>query len=388
MMTPWPVYSNEEITAVSKVLKSGKVNYLFGDNGRAFEAEFSNFVGTKFSLALANGTLALDIALRSINIKQGDEVIVTPRSYIASASCVSLLGANPVFADVDYNSHNITADTISTCITNKTKAIICVHLGGMPCEMSEIMKLAHKHNLIVIEDCAQAHGALYKGKSVGSIGHIGTWSFCNDKIMTLGGEGGMITTNIQKYFNFATSFNNHGKNFKKISSQHTDNRIPKFQYIHDSIGSNYRMTEMQSAIGRIQLKKMKKWSQARSDNANAIYKSIAHLPCIKIPTIPKYMSHAFYKCYVMLDKSFLKSGWTRDKIIFEINNKGVNCFSGSCPEIYLEKSYKNHNIQGRLPVSKKLGEDSLMFAVHPSLSQKEIAKTKTVIKKVLETASK
>jgi len=215
-MKPWPEYSKEEISAVSKVLKSGKVNYLFGNNGKAFENEFSAFVGAKFSLALANGTLALDMALRCVNIKQGDEVIVTPRSYIASASCVSLLGADPVFADVDYNSQNITAETISKCITKKTKAIICVHLAGMPCEMDSIMDLANKNNLIVIEDCAQAHGATYRGKSVGSIGHIGTWSFCNDKIMTLGGEGGMITTNIKKYYDFAASFNNHGKNFRKF----------------------------------------------------------------------------------------------------------------------------------------------------------------------------
>ncbi|MDC0181020.1 DegT/DnrJ/EryC1/StrS aminotransferase family protein [Pseudomonadota bacterium] len=386
-MKPWPVYSKEEISAVSRVLKSGKVNYLFGNNGKSFEAEFSDFVGTKFSLALANGTLALDIALRAINIEPGDEVIVTPRSYIASASCVNLLGAKPVFADVDYNSQNISVDTISKCLTKKTKAVICVHLAGMPCEMDPIMDLAYKKNFIVIEDCAQAHGATYKGKSVGSIGHIGAWSFCNDKIMTLGGEGGMITTNVKKYYDFATSFNNHGKNFKKISSQRK-NKVPKFRYVHDSIGSNYRMTEMQSSIGRIQLKKMKKWSDIRQDNANQIYQSIAHIPSAVLPIIPEHMSHAFYKCYVMLDKKFLKSGWSRDKIIFEINHRGVDCFSGSCPEIYLEKSYNKNRSQNRLPVSKKLGEDSLMFTVHPSLSKKDIIKSKTVIRKVLEMASK
>ncbi|MEL0208088.1 MAG: DegT/DnrJ/EryC1/StrS aminotransferase family protein, partial [Gammaproteobacteria bacterium] len=239
-----------------------------------------------------------------------------------------------------------------------------------------------------IEDCAQAHGATYRGKSVGSIGHIGTWSFCNDKIMTLGGEGGMITTNIKKYYDFAASFNNHGKNFRKISLQKKDSKLPKFKYVHDSIGSNYRMTEMQAVIGRIQLKRMKEWTLARFNNANEIYKSVAHLSSVNIPSIPKHMTHAFYKCYIMLNKKFLKDGWTRDKIIFEINNKGVNCFSGSCPEIYLEKSYKKKYLNNRLPVSKKLGEDSLMFAVHPNLTKKEVDKTKAAILQVLEEASK
>jgi len=201
-MTPWPKYSAAEIKAVSDVLKSGKVNYLFGDIGKKFEEEFASFVGTNHALALANGTLALDIALRAIGITYGDEVIVTPRSYIASVSSVSLLGGIPKFVDIDFNSQNITAESIKPAISKKTKAIICVHLAGMPCEMDPIMKLAKKHNLKVIEDCAQAHGASYKGKSVGSIGHIGTWSFCNDKIMTLGGEGGMITTNSKQYINF------------------------------------------------------------------------------------------------------------------------------------------------------------------------------------------
>lgn len=387
-MTPWPKYSKEEISAVSKVLKSGKVNYLFGNNGKEFEVEFSEFVSTKYSLALANGTLALDIALRAIGIKKLDEVIVTPRSYIASASCITLLGAIPIFVDVDYNSQNITAETISKAITKKTKAIICVHLAGMPCEMDAIMKLAKQNNLLVIEDCAQAHGASYKGRSVGSIGHIGTWSFCNDKIMTLGGEGGMITTNIKKYYDFAASFNNHGKNFKKFFSPSKDNNIPKFKYIHDSVGSNYRMTEMQSAIGRIQLKKMRRWNEIRSKNANLIYKHIEHIPCVKIPHTPNHMVHAFYKCYVMIDKRFLKKGWTRDKIIFEVNNKGVGCFSGSCPEIYLEKLYNKDKSYNRLPISRSLGEDSLMFAVHPTLSKQEIIRTKMTIRKVLESASK
>lgn len=385
-MTPWPKYSIEEIKAVSAVLKSGKVNYLFGPNGKKFEDEFARFTGTDFALALANGTLALDLALRAIGILKGDEVIVTPRSYVASVSSVSVLGAIPKFVDIDYNSQNITAESIKPAITKKTKAIICVHLAGMPCEMDGIMKLAREHKLKVIEDCAQAHGALYKGRSVGSIGHIGTWSFCNDKIMTLGGEGGMITTNSKKYINFARSFNNHGKNFSKISKR--KNKIPKFIYIHDSIGSNYRMTEMQSVIGRIQLKKMQKWTSQRNINAQHIYSSVANLPLVNIPIVADHIKHAFYKCYLTINKNFLKKGWNRDKIIYEINNNGVRCFSGSCPEIYLEKFYSKYSTPDRLINSKRLGEESLMFEIHPTLTKKEILKMQSVIKAVLLNASK
>ena len=386
MMSPWPKYSREEIIAVSEVLRSGKVNYLFGENGKFFEQEFASFVGTRYALALANGTLALDIALRAIGISLNDEVIVTPRSYIASVSCVSLLGAKPVFADVDYNSQNITAQNIEKLITKRTKAIICVHLGGMPCEMDPIIRLAKQYNLFVIEDCAQAHGAMYKGKSVGSIGHVSTWSFCNDKIMTLGGEGGMITTNSKRIDSFARAFNNHGKNFKKLSPQ-SKSKIPKFKYIHDDIGTNYRMTEMQASIGRIQLKKLQKWSQARAKNANEIYKAIEHLPIARIPIIEDHLKHAFYKCYVMIDKKYLQVGWSRDKIIYEINARGVSCFSGSCPEIYLEKSFKK-SYKISLKNAKALGRDSLMLTVHPTLTNKEIAKITAAVKEVLLLASK
>ena len=386
MMTPWPKYSEEEISAVSMVLRSGKVNYLYGQNGNLFEKEFSDFVGTKYALALANGTLALDVALRALNISKNDEVIVTPRSYIASVSCVSLLGAKPVFADVDYNSQNITAEQIRKLITKNTKAIICVHLGGMPCEMDSIMKLAKKNNLFVIEDCAQAHGAEYKGKSVGSFGHVSTWSFCNDKIMTLGGEGGMITTNSKKIDSFARAFNNHGKNFKKLSLQ-SATKIPKFRYIHDDIGTNYRMTEMQASIGRIQLKKLKKWTRIRTNNAYAIYRAIEKLPITKIPIISPELKHAFYKCYVMLDLNHLKKDWSRDKIIYEINLRGVSCFSGSCPEIYLEKCYEQFS-DIALPNAKALGKESIMLTVHPSLTKKEINQIKSAVKEVLLLASK
>jgi dTDP-4-amino-4,6-dideoxygalactose transaminase len=193
--SPWPCFSEEEVSAVATVLRSNRVNYWTGNECREFEKEFAAWCGTEYAIALANGTLALDLALRGLNIGPGDEVIVTPRTFIASVSCVVNAGATPVFADVDLESGNLCADTIQTALTPRTKAVICVHLAGWPCDMDPIMALAAQHGFKVIEDCAQAHGARYKGRSVGSIGHIGAWSFCQDKIMTTGGEGGMVTVN-------------------------------------------------------------------------------------------------------------------------------------------------------------------------------------------------
>ena len=171
------------------------MNYWTGQEGREFEREFASFAGTEFAIAVGNGTLALDLALRGFGIGPGDEVIVTPRTFLASATAVINAGAIPVFADVDPDTQNITPDTVAAVITQKTKAVVCVHLAGWPCDMDGMMALAEKRGLFIIEDCAQAHGATYKGRPVGGLGHVGCWSFCQDKIMSTGGEGGMVTCN-------------------------------------------------------------------------------------------------------------------------------------------------------------------------------------------------
>lgn len=250
--SPWPSFTQEEADAVSSVLLSNKVNYWTGNECRLFEEEFAQWVGTKYAVALSNGTLALDVALKVLNIGSGDDVIVTSRTFLASASCIVTAGANPVFADVDLNSQCITAETISAVLTSKTKAIIVVHLAGMPAEMDPIMELAEKHGLYVIEDCAQAHGARYKGKRVGSIGHIAAWSFCQDKIMTTGGEGGMVTTNDKSLWSSMWSYKDHGKSYDAVYNRE---HKPGFRWLHESFGTNWRMLEMQGVIGRIQLKK-------------------------------------------------------------------------------------------------------------------------------------
>ena len=378
---PWPNFTQQEADAVSRVLLSNKVNYWTGQECREFEKEFAAWAGTDYAVALANGTLALDVALQAMGIGEGDEVIVTPRSFIASVSTVVNAGAMPVFADVDNNTGNISATTIAPKITDKTKAIICVHLAGWPCDMDEIMALAKQHNLWVIEDCAQAHGAKYKGKPVGSIGHVGAWSFCQDKIMTTGGEGGMVTTNDKALWQKMWEYKDHGKNYDSIyHKQHP----PGFRWLHDSFGTNWRMMEMQAVIGRIQLKKMAEWTKIRTQNAKILRDALTQFAgeqqFLRIPDIEFHQVmggdsvHAYYKYYVYVRPENLPENISRDSILNALNEKKIPCFSGSCSEIYLEKAFDNHPSRpnARLTVAKELGETSLMFLIHPTLTTNEM----------------
>lgn len=384
--SPWPSFTQEEADAVARTLLSNKVNYWTGQECREFEKEFAAWCGTEYAIALANGTVALDIALKALEIGQGDEVIVTSRTFLASVSCIVTAGATPVFADIDLNSQNITAETIHTVVTPKTRAIICVHLAGWPCEMDAIMQLAAEYNLYVIEDCAQAHGSTYKGKMVGSIGHIGAWSFCQDKIMTTGGEGGMVTTNDHKLWSKMWSYKDHGKSWEAVyERQHP----PGFRWLHDSFGTNWRMLEMQAVIGCIQLKRMPNWTVKRRRNAIAIWETARHLPGLRVPTLPTHIGHAAYKCYIFVEPDQLKIGWNRERIMEEINRRGIPCYSGSCSEVYLEKAFDNTGWrpQERLPNAKELGETSLMFLVHPTLTDEHIKQTCHTLTEVMQLAT-
>jgi len=373
----WPMFNNEEADAVHEVVLSNKVNYWTGNECRDFEKEFAIWSNSEYAVALGNGTLALDVAFKALNIGVGDEVIVTSRTFIASISSIVNSGATPIFADVDLASQNITPKTIRSVITNKTKAIVCVHLAGWPCDMDEIMTIANEHDLHVIEDCAQAHGAKYKGKPVGSIGDIGCWSFCQDKIMTTGGEGGMVTTNDESLWRKMWAYKDHGKSYEAVyEREHPE----EFRWLHESFGTNWRMTEMQAAIGRIQLKRMSDWHKNRLNNANSIWSAAKKCKGLRVPAIPDYIEHAAYKCYV-----FVNGGVElRDKIMREVNEKGVPCYSGSCSEVYLEKAFDNTGFRPkeRLPVARELGEISLMFLVHPTLTKEEIQKTCDVLTEV------
>lgn len=386
--SPWPSFSQEESSAISDVLLSNKVNYWTGTQCRSFESEFANWAGTEYAVAVANGTVALDVALKALGVGKGDEVVVTSRTFIASVSSIVTAGAVPIFADVDVESQNITSATIRSVLTSRTRAIICVHLAGWPCDMDSIMALAEGHGLYVIEDCAQAHGALYRGRPVGSIGHVGAWSFCQDKIMSTGGEGGMVTTNDHEMWSKMWSYKDHGKSYNAV---YETKHPPGFRWLHESFGTNWRLTEMQAAIGRIQLKQMPGWHQLRSQNADAII-TIAEKfhKVLRVPRPTEDIEHAWYKCYLFVRPEGLASGWSRDRIMNEINQLGVPCFSGTCSEVYLEKAFDNTvwRPKQRLPTAKELGETSLMFLVHPTLTQGEIKKTIDVIQQVLMLAGK
>ena len=391
--SPWPSFTQEEADKVSEVLLSNKVNYWTGQEGREFEREFATYTDSKYAIALSNGTLALDLALVALGIgarnggSDADEVIVTSRTFLASASAIVTAGARPVFADVDANSQNITVDTVSDVLTSNTKAIIAVHLAGLPCEMDELMDLADANDLYVIEDCAQAHGAKYKGLSVGSIGHVGCWSFCQDKIMTTGGEGGMVTCNDELLWKKMWAYKDHGKSWDAIYNKE---HPPGFRWLHESFGTNWRLTEMQSAIGRIQLGRMPEWFKLRGKYADMIASTCSKFECIRVPSVPEYVEHANYKYYVFVRPELLADGWDRDLIVAEINALGIPCMQGSCSEVYLEKAFEGTDFRPSepLPVARELGETSLMFLVHPTLTEDEINKTTQAISTVFELAKK
>lgn len=396
--SPWPSFTEEEVNAVSNVLLSNKVNYWTGQEGRQFEKEFAAFAGTEYAVALANGTLALDLALVALGIGEGDEVIVTSRTFLASASSIVSVGARPVFADVSADSQNITPETVAPLVTDRTRAILCVHLAGWPCDMDGLRALADKHQLALIEDCAQAHGAVYKGQPVGGIGDVGCWSFCQDKIMTTGGEGGMVTSNSRDLWARMWAYKDHGKSYEAVYERE---HPPGFRWLHESFGTNWRMTEMQAAIGRIQLKRMPEWKAARQSNANRIWQTAAALPGLRVPAFKCGgcdagtqktrcgadfgCEHAAYKCYVFVEPGQLKPDWNRDRIMQEVSARGVPCMSGSCSEVYLEKAFDGTGLRPveRLPVARELGETSLMFLCHPTLTEAEVEKICDVLREVM-----
>lgn len=380
---PWPSFTQEEADAVSRVLLSNRVNYWTGEECRAFEREFADFAGTRHAIALSNGTLALDLALRGLGIGPGDEVVVTPRTFIASISSVVTAGARPVFADVDADSQALSAETIEAVLTPATKAVIVVHLAGRPADMDPIMALAEVHGLFIIEDCAQAHGARYKGQSVGSIGHVGAWSFCQDKIMTTGGEGGMLTTNDAELWSWMWSYKDHGKSWRAV---YEDEHPPGFRWLHESFGTNWRMTELQGVIGRIQLVRMDEWQAKRLHNAERIWAACRQCDWIRVPEEPSDVLHAAYKAYAFIRPGVLPAGWNRDRIVAALIDAGTPAYPGTCSEVYLEKAFVDTGFAPpeRLPVARELGETSLMFLAHPTLEESHVAQTCAAIATVDE----
>jgi len=380
---PWPFFSQDEIDAAIAPLRSGRVNYWTGNEGREFEREFAVVSGCRHAIALSNGTVALELAIHALGIGPDDEIITTSRTFIASASCIVMRGAIPVLADVDPVSQNMTAETIRPLITPRTKAIIAVHLAGWPCEMDPIMELAREHGLKVIEDCAQCHGATYKGRPVGSLGDVAAFSFCQDKIMTTGGEGGMLTTNDEAVWRTAWEFKDHGKSYDAVYNRQYS---PGFRWLHESFGTNWRLTEIQSAIGRLQLEKLPEWTRIRNRHAAILTEGFSKISALRVTPAPAEICHAMYKYYVFIRQDRLKEGWSRDRILAAINAEGIPCFSGSCSEIYLEKAFEGLRPVQRLSVARLLGETSLMFLVHPTLSELDMLETCCAVGKIMDQA--
>ena len=392
---PWPSFTKEESDAVSNVLLSNKVNYWTGNESREFEREFAKFAGTEHAIAVANGTLAIDLAFHGLGIGSHnggtaeDEVIVTSRSFMASASAIVNAGARPVFADVDAQSGNISGATVAPVITSNTRAILAVHLAGWPCDMEDLRTAISGRNIKLVEDCAQAHGALYKGKPVGGLGDVAAWSFCQDKIMTTGGEGGMVTCNDDAMWRRMWAFKDHGKSYEAVYERE---HAPGFRWLHESFGTNWRITEMQSVVGRIQLRRMPEWQAARAANAAVITKALNPFAGedgpVRVPTLQMESRHAWYKYYAYVRPENLKDGWNRDRITAEISSAGVPCMQGSCSEMYLEKAFENTGLRPDLPfpVARALGETSMMFLVHPTLEENHLAHVARVISDVLEHA--
>ncbi len=382
LTSPWPHFAEDEISAVEQVLKSGKVNYWTGEQGRLFENEFAECVGAKHAVAMSNGTVTIEAALRVLGISPGDEVIVPCKTFVATASAVLMCGATPIFADVDLDSQNITVDTIKEKLTKKTKAVIPVHFNGWPCEMDKIMDLAKSHNLFVIEDCAQAHGAEYQGRKIGSWGHIASFSFCQDKIMTTGGEGGMVTTNDTALWQKLWAVKDHGKNYDTV--YHKQHPLG-FRWLHEAVGTNWRMTEMQAAIGRCQLKKLPDWLVQRAKLAQMFSEGLAKIDCFKVMDLKQSdIKHANYKYYTQVDLSKLKQGWSRDRLMAELVNRGIPCFSGSCSEIYQEKVFTDLGLEpeARLKNAAELTATSLVFLIHPTLCEEQVAAQLKIIAEV------
>lgn len=386
-LAPWPVYDAEQIAAAGRVLASGRVNYWSGLEGRRFEQDFAQACGCRHGVALANGSLALSSAYLALGLGSGDELITTPRSFVATASAAVLLGVRPLFADVDPHSQSITAASIAPLISPRTRAIAVVHLGGWPAPMEEILALAQAHGLAVIEDCAQAHGARRNGRPVGSFGDVAAWSFCQDKIISTAGEGGMVTTDRADLWDRVWSIKDHGKTWTAVHErQHT----PGFRWLHERFGSNFRLTEVQAAIGRLQLQQLTAWHATRAAHAQALAQALDDLPVVRVPQPTAEEDPAWYRFYCFLRPEALAEGWSQARVLAAIAAAGVPAESGSCGEVYLERSFQEAGLAPaeRLPVARLLADTSLAFQVHPSLSAAQIGACAERIRSVLQAAQR
>jgi len=366
VLPSWPHFSADEQAAVMEVLQSGKVNYWTSDKVNQFEQAFADYHQVNHAVAVANGTLALELALRALNIGQGDEVLVPCRTFVASALAVVAVGATPVFVDIEPENQNVSVQTLTAGLTKKTKALIVVHLNGWPAPMLDIMPFANSHNLKVIEDCAQAHGAAIGEQLVGSFGDAAAFSFCQDKIISTGGEGGMLLVNDSEAYQRAWSYKDHGKNRAKCLERHD---IPRFRWVHDGQGSNWRMTAMQAAIGLAQLQKLSDWLGIRKQHADSYRAALSSCDSFYIPEPKEPIRHAYYKFNLRLTE---QSPLSQLEILQQLKQRGVPAFSGSCPQVQREQVFTQGKAVADFPNAKILEQSNLQFLLHPTLAAADI----------------
>lgn len=386
---PWPVFDDEQVAAATEVLRSGRVNYWTGDHGRLFEEEFAAFTGVSHAVFVANGTVGLEAAIEALDLPAGSDVVTTPRTFIASSSAVIRRGHRPVFADVDPDSGNITAASILEAMTPRTRAVLVVHLGGWPADMPAIRHLCDERGLRLIEDCSQAHGAMIGHQHVGTFGDIAVWSFCQDKIISTAGEGGMVATNNLDLARRVWSIKDHGKSWDAVYERE---HAPGFRWLHETFGSNYRGTEVQAAIGRIQYRRLESWRDQRTSNAGVLTGLLADTPGVSVPVPEAGLTHAYYRLYAYLDLTMLDEGWSRDRILSEAEAGAegpLPVLSGSCSEIYREVAFDGTDAvpSPRLPTAQLLGDNALAFLVHPGLSVDELTATATSIARKVRQAT-
>ena len=381
----WPHFDEDERAAVDAVLTSGHVNYWTGEQGRCFEREFAEWVGVEHAVAVANGTVALEIALRAIGVGAGDEVVVPSATFIATASAVAACGALPVVADVDCRTQCLTAESVASSLTTRTAAVVVVHLGGFPADVEPIVDVARSNGLRVVEDCAQAHGAHRGGRKVGTFGDVAAWSFCQDKIMTTGGEGGAITTSDPDVWRRCWEYKDHGKNHQAV---HDTSHPPGFRWLHDTFGTNARMTEMQAAVGRCQLRKVDGWVGTRRAHAARFTEGLRDLDALRLPCVPNGDGHAFYRYYAHLRTELLAPGWNRDRVVAAIVAEGIPATHGGCAEIYRERAFRSTRQPRRsLPGAASLSQTSMTLPVNHRMSDSDADDVVAAVRTVLQEAA-
>ncbi len=359
-----PLIGQEEVKAVTKVLKSGKLTGRFGSGPMAkqFETSFAEFFKTKHAVAVNSGTAALHTALWAAGIKAGDEVILPSFTFIATAEVVALIGAKPVFVDIKPNTYNIDPDKLEPAITRKTKVIVPVDLYGLPAEMDRIKEIADKHDLILIEDAAQAHGAFYRGKPPGHYADMACWSFYASKNMTTG-EGGMVSTGNGEFAEKLRLIRSHGE---------------REEYKASILGHNYRMPEIEAAMGIVQLKKLPMFVEKRRRNAEALTRRLCDVKQLVLPIEPRGCRSSWYLYTVKMRKGGSKD---RDRIVDDLRKRSVGATVYYHTPVHLMPYYRK---QGKysLPESEKASQHVFSLPAHPGLKPMEINYVAKVVKQV------